>query len=27
LFVAKEGSASAVIRYRNGKYVWRQQGD
>ena len=27
LWVAKEGTASAVIRYRNGKYVWRQQGD
>jgi len=27
LWVAKEGSASAVIRYRNGKYVWLQQGD
>jgi hypothetical protein len=27
LFVAKEGAASAVIRYRNGKYFWRQQGD
>ena len=27
LWVAKEGTASAVIRYRNGKYVWRQEGD
>ena len=27
LWVAKEGSASALIRYRNGKYVWQQQGD
>ena len=27
LWVAKEGSASASIRYRNGTYVWRQQGD
>ncbi len=27
LFVAKEGAASAVIRYRNQRYVWRQQGD
>ena len=27
LWVAKEGAASALIRYRNGKYVWRQQGD
>lgn len=27
LWVAKEGSASALIAYRNGKYVWRQQGD
>ena len=27
LWVAKEGSASALIRYRNGKYVWLQQGD
>ncbi len=27
LWVAKEGSASALIRYRNGRYVWQQQGD
>jgi hypothetical protein len=27
LWVAKEGAASALIRYRNHKYVWRQQGD
>ena len=27
LFVAKEGAASAFIRYRNHRYVWRQQGD
>ena len=27
LWVGKEGSASALIAYRNGKYVWRQQGD
>ena len=27
LWVAKDGAASALIRYRNGKYVWRQQGD
>ena len=27
LWVAKEGSASALIHYRNGKYVWKQQGD
>jgi hypothetical protein len=27
LIVAKEGSASALIRYRNGKYTWQQQGD
>jgi hypothetical protein len=27
LWVAKEGSASALIHYRNGKYVWQQQGD
>ena len=27
LWIAKEGSASALIAYRNGKYVWRQQGD
>ena len=27
LRVAKEGAASALIRYRNRRYVWRQQGD
>jgi len=27
LWVAKEGAASALIRYRNHRYVWRQQGD
>jgi hypothetical protein len=27
LWVAKEGAASALIRYRNNRYVWRQQGD
>jgi len=27
LWVAKEGAASALIRYRNRKYVWRQEGD
>jgi len=27
LWVAKEGSASALIYYRSGKYVWQQQGD
>ena len=27
LRVAKEGTASAMIRYRNHRYVWRQQGD
>jgi hypothetical protein len=27
LRVAKEGTASALIRYRSGNYVWRQQGD
>ena len=27
LWVAKEGSASALIRYRNGRYFWQQQGD
>jgi hypothetical protein len=27
LWVAKEGAASALIRYRNKRYVWRQQGD
>jgi hypothetical protein len=27
LWVAKEGSASALIYYRNGRYVWQQQGD
>ena len=27
LWVAKESSASALIFYRSGKYVWQQQGD
>lgn len=27
LRVAKEGAASALIRYRNKRYVWQQQGD
>ncbi|HET7031636.1 MAG TPA: hypothetical protein VFJ48_00830 [Casimicrobiaceae bacterium] len=27
LWVAKEGAASALIRYRNHRYVWQQQGD
>ena len=27
LWVAKEGAASALIQYRNRRYVWRQQGD
>ena len=27
LWVAKEGAASALIRYRNHRYVWHQQGD
>ena len=27
LWVAKEGSASALIRYRNHRYVWHRQGD
>jgi hypothetical protein len=27
LWVAKEGAASALIRYRGHGYVWRQQGD
>jgi hypothetical protein len=27
LWVAKEGAASALIRYRNKRYVWQQQGD
>jgi hypothetical protein len=27
LWVAKEGSASALIYYRSGKYAWQQQGD
>ena len=27
LWVAKEGAASALIRHRNHRYVWQQQGD
>lgn len=27
LVVAREGSASALISYRNGKYTWQQRGD